>query len=82
MSDFVNPEMVKVINPETKLKSMIVDYVGETKNPEDGNVTVEMVIDIVASEFPEMLMVVAEENWVRGYKQGLDDATGVPNGQD
>lgn len=82
MSDIVNPEMVKVVNPETKLKSMIVDYVGETKNPEDGNVTVEMIIDIVASEFPEMLMVVAEENWVRGYKQGLDDATGVPNGQD
>jgi len=82
MSEIVNPEMVKVINPETKLKSMIVDYVGETKNPEDGNVTVEMIIDIVASEFPEMLMVVAEENWVRGYKQGLDDATGVQNGQD
>ena len=81
MSEVVNPEMVKVVAPETKLKSMIVDYVGETKNPEDGNVTVEMVIDVVASEFPEVLMVVAEENWVRGYKQGLDDAIGVPDGQ-
>lgn len=81
MSEVVNPEMVKVVAPETKLKSMIVDYVGETKNPEDGNVTVEMVIDVVASEFPEVLMVVAEENWVRGYKQGLDDANGVPDGQ-
>lgn len=76
MSEMTNPEMVKVVAPETKLKSMIVNYVGETKNPEDGNVTVEMVIDVVASEFPEVLMVVAEENWVRGYKQGLDDAMG------
>ena len=81
MSEVVNPEMVKVVAPETKLKSMIVDYVGETKKPEDGNVTVEMVIDVLALEFPEFLMVVAEENWVRGYKQGLDDATGDPNVQ-
>ena len=76
MSEMTNPELVKVVAPETILKSMIVNYVGETKNPEDGNVTVEMVIDVVASEFPEVLMVVAEENWVRGYKQGLDDAMG------
>ncbi len=77
----VNPEMIKVVAPETKLKTMIVDYVGETKEPNDGNVTVEMVIDVVASEFPEVLMVVAEENWLRGYKQGLDDAMGDTDDQ-
>ena len=27
----------------------------------------------VAKEFPEFLLAVAEENWVRGYEQGLED---------
>ena len=27
----------------------------------------------MANEFPEFLMAVAEENWVRGYHQALDD---------
>ena len=32
------------------------------------------IIGILASEFPEIVITIAEENWVRGYKQGLDDA--------
>ena len=27
----------------------------------------------MASDFPEFLMVVAEENWIRGYRQGIVD---------
>jgi hypothetical protein len=27
----------------------------------------------MAEEFPEFLMVVAEENWIRGYHQALED---------
>ena len=26
-----------------------------------------------ATDFPEFLMAVAEENWIRGYHQGLED---------
>ena len=33
-----------------------------------------MIAETLAAEFPEFMMVMAEENWVRGYKQGLDDA--------
>ena len=41
-------------------------------------VTLEMVIDVLASQFPEIVLGVAEENWVRGYQQGLND---VESGQ-
>ena len=27
----------------------------------------------MAQEFPEFLMAIAEENWVRGYHQALED---------
>jgi hypothetical protein len=52
---------------------MLVEYVGEKLNPEDMNVTVEMIVDVMAKEFPEFVLALAEENWVRGYQQGLVD---------
>jgi hypothetical protein len=42
-------------------------------DPESGDVTVEMIVETMATEFPEFLMAVAEENWIRGYHQALDD---------
>lgn len=78
-----NPTLVKAVTTDNKLKEMLVEYVGEKLNPEDGNVTVEMIVNTLSDEFPEFLMVVAEENWLRGYEAGLDDvksfsATGEP----
>ena len=32
-----------------------------------------MIVKTVAEEFPEFLLVVAEENFIRGYQQGLHD---------
>ena len=55
------------------LKEMLVDYVGEKQNPDNDEVTVEMVINTMAEEFPEFLLAVAEENWIRGYHQALTD---------
>jgi len=34
-----------------------------------------MIAETVASDFPEFMFAVAEENFLRGYKLGLDDAT-------
>ena len=59
---------------EAPLKNMIVEYVGE-KLSSDGEVTVEMVVEVLAEEFPEFLMLFAEENWIRGYEQGLADVS-------
>ena len=61
------------VQKDSKLKEWLVDYVGNKKNPEDENVTVEMIVGVVADEFPEFLFVVAEENFLRGYEQALDD---------
>ena len=62
----------KVVS-DTEMKTWLVNYVGERCTPESGDVTVEMIVETMAIEFPEFLMAVAEENWVRGYHQALDD---------
>mgnify|MGYP003134435026 CR=1 FL=1 len=68
-----------VIAKENALKEMLVEYVGNKfAKPEDEGefeVTVQMVVDTLAHEFPEFVMIMAEENWVRGYQQGINDAT-------
>ena len=61
---------VELDNP---LKSWLVNYVGEKLSPEEDVVKVEHIVEVLAKEFPEFLMVVAEENWIRGYQQGIHD---------
>ena len=68
-----NPDLQQMVAPDTELKNWLVEYVGNTLNPGDDNVTVEMIINVVADEFPEFLLVVAEENFFRGYEQALTD---------
>jgi len=68
-----NPILDQMVEPENDLKNMLVEYVGEKLNPEDMNVTVEMIIDVMAKEFPQFVLALAEENWVRGYEQALVD---------
>ena len=63
----------EVVEPDNKLKNMLVEYVGEKNNPEDELVTVKMLVETLADEFPELVLAVAEENWTRGYHQALDD---------
>tara|TARA_B100000131_G_C18030451_1_gene578240 strand:+ start:318 stop:614 length:297 start_codon:yes stop_codon:yes gene_type:complete len=71
--DIQNLTLTETVEPENDLKNMLVEYVGEKLNPEDRNVTVEMIVETLAEEFPEFLMVVAEENFIRGYHQALAD---------
>ena len=59
---------------ENDLKNMLVEYVGEKADPEDGLVTVELIVDVMSKEFPEFVLAMAEENWLRGYQQALVDA--------
>jgi hypothetical protein len=63
----------ETVNTDTIMKSWLVNYVGVQHNPEEDAVTVEMIVETMAKEFPEFLMAVAEENWVRGYHQALED---------
>ena len=59
------------------LKEYMVNYVGQQQDRKDDNVTVEMVVDTLSEEFPEFLLMVAEENYIRGYEQALDDINTV-----
>ena len=68
-----NPDLVLPVAAITPLKEMVVNYIGERLNPEDGVVTVAMAVEVFAAEFPEFLMAVAEENFIRGYQQAIND---------
>ena len=65
--------MKEVVSDENELKEWLVEYVGNKHNPEDGNVTVEMIVETLAEDFPEFTMAVAGENFLRGYHQALCD---------
>ena len=68
-----NPTLKEEVESTNDLKNFLVGYTGEKLKPEDNRVTVEMLVETMAEDFPEFLMAVAEENWVRGYHQALDD---------
>jgi len=73
-----NPDLDEVVQVDNELKTFVVDYVGKELQPETGNVTVEMVIDVLASHFPELVFALAEENFIRGYQQALFDVDYKP----
>jgi len=68
-----NPDLLEVVQPENEMKKWLVNYVGEKLNPKNDEVNVEMIIEVMATEFPEFLMPIAEENFIRGYRQALSD---------
>ena len=68
-----NPALKEKVEKDTELKDMIVSYVGLKKKPENDEVTLEMVLEVVSEEFPDFVMPIAEENWIRGYQQALAD---------
>jgi|7_EtaG_2_1085326.scaffolds.fasta_scaffold02950_6 hypothetical protein len=68
-----NPDLQKVVDKESPMKEWLVTYVGDKMNPENNEVTVELIIEAMADEFPDFIMALAEENFIRGYRQALSD---------
>ena len=68
-----SPILSEQVTNDSPLKEMILQYVGEKHDPEDGLITVEMIVDIMAKEFPQFVMALAEENFIRGYEQAAKD---------
>jgi len=68
-----NNILQKVVSIDGELKELIVNYVGQKVDPKNEEVTLEMVITSIAEEFPEILLTVAEENFLKGYEVGLND---------
>ena len=74
----MNPLLAMTVEGDSELKKYLVEYVGEKLDNE--NVTVNMIAEILATEFPEFVFAFAEENFLRGYQLGLDDATKLHTG--
>lgn len=68
----------EVVEKDSALKTMFIDFVGNRLNPKNGEVTVEMCVEVFAEEFPEFLLLVAQENFLRGYAQCLKDMEKLP----
>ena len=64
--------MMPVDVTDSPLKTYLVEYTGTKLANEE--VTVHMIAEVMAAEFPEFVFSLAEENYLRGYQTGLDDA--------
>ena len=78
-NDTENPDLHIAVAKDNEMKKWLVNYVGEKLQPENDEVNVEMIIEVMAKEFPEFLLVIAEENFIRGYQQGLFDSESMGN---
>ena len=56
------------------VKDFLIEFTGTRLNPENEEVKVHMIAEVLAAEFPEFTFAFAEENFLRGYKLGLEDA--------
>jgi len=77
-SELENPDLNSPIDDTTGLKQLIVNYIGNRLLDKE-DITVDMAVQVFAAEFPEFLMAVAEENFLRGYQQALDDLENSSN---
>ena len=67
-----NPMLAMVVEKDTELKAYLVEYVGKKMDSEE--VTVNMIAEVLATDFAEFTLAFAEENFLRGYQLGLNDA--------
>jgi hypothetical protein len=70
-----NPLLGAPAGENSEIKKFLVNYTGYKMRPEDQKITVHMIAEMVAAEFPEFMFAIAEENFLRGYQLGLEDAT-------
>ncbi len=74
-----NPMLAMVIEKDTELKTYLVEYVGKKMDSEE--VTVNMIAEVLATDFAEFTLAFAEENFMRGYQLGLNDAEFLVKGK-
>ena len=48
-----NTSLTETVESENELKSWLVNYVGEKLQPENDEINVEMIIKVMAEDFPE-----------------------------
>ena len=73
-----NENLNETVSTDTGLKEVVVNYIGE-RLARSEEITVDMAVEVFAAEFPEFLLAVAEENFLRGYEQALVDVAAIEN---
>jgi len=68
-----NPILKERLSSSSKLKELIIDFVGEETKPENDEVTVGHIVEVFSQQFPEFVLALAEENFIRGYSQAISD---------
>ena len=71
--EYLGSELNQTVQVDSELKNIVLNYVGNKHKPENDEVTLEMIIETFAQEFPEFLLPIAEENFIRGYQQAIAD---------
>ena len=72
-----SPILKEKVKKENPMKEWLITYVGNKLTPSNDEITVEMIIDVMSEEFPEFLLALAEENFIRGYQQATVDFESV-----
>jgi hypothetical protein len=72
-----SPILKEKVKKENPMKEWLITYVGNKLTPDSDEITVEMIIDVMSEEFPEFLLALAEENFIRGYQQATVDFQSV-----
>ena len=67
-----NPDLQSAVEDTSGLKQLVVNYIGNRLTTEE-EVTIDMAVQVFSAEFPEFLLAIAEENFLRGYEQALVD---------
>jgi hypothetical protein len=77
--EYNNAPFVGFVEPgeDSELKTFMINYAGNKLQPEDGHVNIHMIADTLAAEFPEFVYAFAEENFIRGYEIGIEDASNL-----
>ena len=87
MSGLETATLKQKVESNTHVKDWLVKYAGRKYQTElnkynvesgqniewNGDVTVEIIVGVMAEEFPEFVMALAEENFIRGYRQAFAD---------
>ena len=76
--DFAQQPLLSALSEgddSAEMKTFLINYTGYKIKPDDGKVNVNMIAELLAAEFPEFAYSFAEENFIRGYEAGLEDAS-------
>ena len=62
----INPMLACPVDPDTELKSYLIDYVGKKLSPENEEVTVNMIAEVLATDFSTLAITFSTSTFSTG----------------